>query len=140
MPDRELGDHPPGFWEEVGFHYKSGEMLIRDIRTKFDLTQGEFDYARIKFGWPLRKPQTPQRKQLINRLFVLLDRMIRKLEQDMATAGDKEAAALGRMVHAMSKLIALEDSAGTAVSARETREMEDIRSKLVARIAELKRN
>jgi ABC-type iron transport system FetAB ATPase subunit len=66
--------------------------------------------------------------------------MIRKPEQDMASAGDKEAAALGRMVHAMSKLIALEDHAGSAVAARETREMEDIRSKLVARIAELKRN
>ena len=41
---------------------------------------------------------------------------------------------------AMSKLIALEDAGGTAVTARESREMEDIRSKLVARIAELKRN
>jgi hypothetical protein len=58
----------------------------------------------------------------------------------MTTAGDKEVAALGRMVHAMSKLIALEDTGGMAVTARESREMEDIRSKLVARIAELKRN
>jgi hypothetical protein len=140
MPDREPRDRSPAFWEEVFFHYKSGEMLVRDIRAKFDLTVGEFNYARQKFGWPLRKPQAPDRHQLVNRLFILLNRMLTKLEHEMTTAGDKEVAALGRMVHAMSKLIALEDTGGMAVTARESREMEDIRSKLVARIAELKRN
>ena len=138
--DPELGDRPPGFWEEVGYHYKSGEMIIRDIRAKFDVTQGEFNYARIKFGWPLRKPQTPQRKALIDRLFVLLNRMLKQLEQDMPRTGDKEVAALGRMVQAMGKLIALEDTRGSKVTSRDSKEMEDIRSKLVQRIAELKRN
>ena len=139
-PEREPRDRSPAFWEEVYYHYKSGEMHVRDIMAKFDLTQGEFNHARQKLGWPLRKPQTPDRKKLIDRLFILLDRMLKTLESEMTTAGDKEVAALGRMVHAMSKLIALEDTGGTAVTARDSKEMEDIRSKLVARIAELKRN
>ena len=140
MPDREPRDRSPAFWEEVRYHYTSGEMLVAEIRAKFDLTMGEFAHARQKFGWPLRKPQVPDCKQLIGRLFILLDRMLKKLEGEMTTAGDKEVAALGRMVHAMSKLIALEDAGRTSVTARDSKEMEDIRSKLVARIAELKRN
>ena len=141
MPDRPSGDRPPGFWAEVKYAYDSGELLIRDILVKFDITQGEFSHARTSLGWQLRKPPTPKRKQLINRLFVLLDRMLKKLENEMTTtAGDKEVAALGRMVQAMSKLIALEDAGSTTVTARDSKEMEDIRSKLVARIAELKRN
>ncbi len=141
MAESRLGDRSPAFWEEVRYHYTSGEMLVAQIRDKFDLTESEFARARQKFGWPLRKPQAPHRQQLINRLFVLLDRMLKKLENEMTTtAGDKEVAALGRMVQAMSKLIALEDAGSTTVTARDSKEMEDIRSKLVARIAELKRN
>ncbi len=139
MPKRPGGERPASFWEEVRQVYVANEKTLREIQQDFELTPGEFDYARQQLGWPRRRTPVATRKQLIRRLFKMLDRMLTKLETEMITAGEKEVAVLGRLVHSMSKLIAIEGTAGTKATPRETREMDDIRRKLVARIDELKR-
>jgi hypothetical protein len=80
------------------------------------------------------------RKQIIRRLFILLDRMLINLEREMKNVGEQEVNILGRLVQSMGKLIEIEAATGKAVTPRETRDMHDIRSKLIARIDELKRN
>jgi len=141
MTESRLADRPAAFWDAVGFDYSAAEIGMGAILQKHDLTQGELNYARQKFGWTRRR-KTPQvnRKQIIKRLFRLLDRAIAKLEEEMTTVGDKEVAVLSRLVQSMGKLIEIEAAGGPNASPRETRDMHDIRSKLVARIEELKRS
>ncbi len=65
--------------------------------------------------------------------------MILKLETNMEKAGETEAAVLGQLVRSMSKLIEIETATNAATTPRQSKQMNDIRSKLVARIQELKR-
>ena len=140
MAESQPGDRSPAFWDEVHYHYRADELTIRQICERFELTESELHAARTRLGWRGRHAKPISRKKIVTRLFRLLDRMLCKLEQDMTNAGEKEAAVLGRLVHSMGKLIALEDAAGARMTARDSKEMQDIRSKLVARIEELKRN
>ena len=139
MAESRLGDRPEAFWEEVRVDYAGTELTVEKIREKHDLTEGEFTHARKSRGWPPRKRQPLSRKTLINRLFQLLERMILKLETNMEKAGETEAAVLGQLVRSMSKLIEIETATNAATTPRQSKQMNDIRSKLVARIQELKR-
>ena len=80
----------------------------------------------------------------VRRLLRLVHAMVRKLELEMkegkmSELGEKEASILYRLTTTMGRLIDLEASAGKSTEAAETREMQDIRNKLLQRIDELKR-
>lgn len=80
---------------------------------------------------------------MIERLLKLVDAMVGKLETEMkktdSKVGEPETAILMRLANSMTKLIELEAAGGQAESEAETREMQDIRDKLLQRIDELKR-
>ena len=139
MAESRLADRPAAFWDAVLADYRGTALKLREILQKHDLTQGEFNHARSELNWPPRKRQPLSRKTLINRLFQLLERMILKLETNMEKAGETEAAVLGQLVRSMSKLIEIETATNAATTPRQSKQMNDIRSKLVARIQELKR-
>jgi len=139
-------NRPVGFWDPVGVDYCGGEITRREICAKYDITEGELNAAKKRLGWPNRREavRTPTRKQIIKRLFRLVDGMAQRLEGTMNKGtmndpGDAEVTVLGRLVQSVGKLIEIEAAADADVPKRETRDMHDIRSKLVARIAELKR-
>ena len=141
MAERHAADRPDGFWTAVGADYIGDELTIKEILAKYEITQGEFNAAKKRFGWPRRKTtaRTVTRKQIISRLFRLVDGMAQRLEDNMSKAGDAEVTILGRLVQSMGKLIEIEAAAGADAPPRQTKDMQDIRSKLVARIEELKR-
>ena len=139
MAESRLADRPAAFWEAVLADYQGTKLKLREILQKHDLTQGEFNHARHELKWPPRKRQPLSRKTLIKRLFQLLEQMILKLETNMEKAGETEAAVLGQLVRSMSKLIEIETATNAATTPRQSKQMNDIRSKLVARIQELKR-
>jgi hypothetical protein len=140
MAESRLADRPPEFWDAVRKDYAGKKLTIRQLLARHDLTQEEFSEARRQRGWKNRDATRVDRKQIIKRLFGLLDRMLAKLEDKMESAGENEVNVLGRLVHTMGKLIEIEAHTGRTVSPRETRDMHNIRSKLIARIDELKRN
>jgi hypothetical protein len=86
--------------------------------------------------------QPPSRKVLIASLLRVMRRMQEKLEDDMAKddsrVGEKETVILMRMVNATVRLIDL-DAREEGPSQRDSREIQDIRNKLLQRIDELKR-
>jgi hypothetical protein len=86
--------------------------------------------------------QPPSRKALIASLLRVMRRMQEKLEDDMAKddsrVGEKETVILMRMVNATVRLIDL-DAREEGLSQRDSREIQDIRNKLLQRIDELKR-
>jgi len=139
MAESRLADRPAAFWDAVFVDYRGAELKLHEILQKHDLTQGEFNHARRELKWPTRKRQPLSRKTLIRRLFQLLEQMTLKLETNMEKAGEKEAAVLGQLVRSMSKLIEIETATYEASTPKQSKQMHDIRSKLVARIQELKR-
>lgn len=139
MAEDEFGGRPMAFWERGGIDYAANELTILQIRAKYDLTQGQFNYARQQLKWTRRKTPQVNRKLIIKRLFRLLDKMLEKLEAEMTKVGEQEVNVLGRLVQAMGKLIEIETAAHVQTSPRDTKDLHDIRRKLVARIEELKR-
>ena len=132
---------PVEFWDPVGVDYRDGELTRREICAKYEITQGELNAAKKRCGWPNRSEavRAVTRKQIIRRLFRLVDGMAQRLEDNMSKAGDAEVTILGRLVQSMGKLIEIEAAANADAPPRQTKDMQDIRSKLVARIEELKR-
>ena len=139
MVESQLADRPMEFWERVGIDYAANELTILQLRAKYELTKGEFDYAKGQLGWGRRKTPQVNRRLIIKRLFRLLDRMLEQLEAEMTTTGEKEVTILGRLVQSMGKLIEIETATNTEATPRETKDMHDIRRKLVERIEDLKR-
>ena len=140
MAESQMADRPIEFWERVGIDYAANELTILQLLAKHELTKGEFDYARAQLKWGRRKTPQVNRKLIIKRLFRLLDRMLEQLEADMTTTGEKEVTILGRLVQSMGKLIEIEAATNIEATPRQTKDMHDIRRKLVERIEELKRN
>jgi hypothetical protein len=139
MAEGLLAERPLGFWEGVGIDYAANELTILQILGKHEITQGQFNYAKQQLGWTRRKTPQVNRQKIIRRLFRLLDRMLEKLETEMTNAGEKEVTVLGRLVQSMGKLIEIEAATNTTTTARQTKDMHDIRRQLVERIVELKR-
>ncbi len=140
MAESRLADRNTEFWQAVHADYLANTLTVRQLLQKHGLTQGEFNHARSELNWTRRYLPQVNRRQIIKRLFRLVDRMLTKLENEMTNAGEKEVAVLGRLIQSVGKLIEMETATASADNPREAREMHGIRSKLIARIAELKRN
>lgn len=130
---------PPGFWDAVKTDYDAGEKLI-DIYERHGVTKGEFDHHRREAGWELRNRSPVNREKLVGRIFRLINRHLKAMENNMP--GDlADAALLNQLVGSLSKLIRFENgSPKVDKQQRRTAELQDIREKLVRRIEELKRN
>jgi hypothetical protein len=140
MAESRLADRPPEFWEEVGKEYYGTSQPVLALCQKHDLTLGEFNAAKAQLGWRRRKVKKVSRDLLISRLFRLLDQNIKQLEDEMTTTGHKEVMVLNHLANTLGKLIEIEASAGKIGKPRQTKDMHDIRRKLVERIENLKRN
>ena len=78
---------------------------------------------------------TPDRPDLIRRLFQVLEKQITRLETDMANPGDKEVALLGTITRNLEKLIDLDQKeSGRKPDRRRSKNFDDLRQKLTARI------
>ena len=135
-----LADRPPEFWDSVGKDYYGTNVTILALCQKYDLTIGEFNAAKAQLGWRRRKIKKVSRDLLISRLFRLLDQNIKQLEDQMTATGQKEVMVLNHLANTLGKLIEIETSAGKVGKPRQTKDMHDIRNRLVQRIEELKRN
>jgi hypothetical protein len=140
MAESRLADRTPAFWKEVEADYADNKLTLPALCEKHDLTLGEFNYAKLSLGWARRKATPVSRKTLIKRLFGLVDRMTAKLEEDMSNSGEKEVNVLTRLVTTMGRLIEIEGATDKLATPKQTKDMHDIRNKLVQRIEELKRS
>lgn len=128
-------------WQPIRRVYEAGGERVVDICARFGVSKSSMRQAAIAFEWRLRHPRVIDRTDVIERLFRLLDRQVRDLENDMAKAGPNETAVLGRLVNSLDKLIAIRDAhSAKRHPTRTTREISDIKAKLIARIEQLKRN
>jgi hypothetical protein len=102
----------------------------------------------LRDGWRPRKARTAvvDRPKIIRRLFRILELQVMDLEQEIdemhrekRRSGDKEVVVLSKLAGNLDKLMSLDAAAAPVTARRRTKQMEDLRSKLIERIEQLKR-
>lgn len=132
-------EQPDARWAAVATDYFANALPMAQLYRRHGIGPEQLAEARRRFGWGPRRAKQVGRHTLIKRLFRLLDRQIAQMENEMTTTGEKETAVLGRLVGTLGKLIEIEGVAGKTAKPKTTKEMVDIRNKLIRRIEELKR-
>lgn len=126
-------------WETVRPDYEDGPLTIVALCTKFSTNKSAIRRASIVYRWRLRSPRRIDRKDIIERLFRLLDTHILEMETSMEGAGRGEAAVLGRLVNTLDRLIEIQDAESKRRHPKSTRQISNIKAKLIERIENLKR-
>jgi hypothetical protein len=119
--------------------YRDRTILCREVCAKYRISSSTLTMiVRVK-GWRWRAPKPINRHDIIDRLFRLLEGQIEELEIKMGKIGTAEVTALSRLVTSLGRLIDIKDGERAKQSPAETREMSDIKRRLIERIEQLKR-
>jgi hypothetical protein len=85
-------------------------------------------------------PMAATRRSMIVRMFRLMDKIMDQMEQSTNPDTQRDADLMGKLVSTLGKLIEIDRTSGKLAAPRQTKDMLDIRDRLVQRIAELKRD
>lgn len=135
---RVIGRKTAEEWAVVRPHYEDGPETVDQLSKRFDTNKTALRNAAIAFRWRLRSPRRIDRTDIIERLFRLLDTHILEMETGMEGKGRGEAAVLGRLVSTLDRLIEIQDAETKRRHPRATRQISDIKAKLIERIEHLK--
>ncbi len=135
---RRIGRKTAAEWEVIRPHYEDGPETIVRLCQQFGTSKTAIRNASIAFRWRLRSPRRIDRKDIIERLFRLLDTHILEMETSMDGKGRGEAAVLGRLVNTLDRLIDIQDAESKRRHPKATRQISDIKAKLIERIEHLK--
>jgi hypothetical protein len=134
-----IGGKTVAEWEAIRPDYEDGAETVVELCTRVGTTKSTLRKAAITFRWRLRSPRRVDRTDIIERLFRLLDTHILEMETSMEGAGRGEAAVLGRLVNTLDRLIEIQDAESKRRHPKSTRQISDIKAKLIERIENLKR-
>ena len=135
-------------WLRVRADRELGELNQIELAAKHGVTLSALKYRIVRDLWPRRnRSKVVDRPMIITRMFRVLERQVADLEMEMAQmsrdarrSGEKEVALLGKLAGNLDKLMDLDSRAGEGRRTRQrTKEMHDIRTKLIERIEQLKR-
>ncbi len=127
-------------WTPVRAAYAADELTINAICEQFGITREALLLQARKSRWDDQKrPRTHDDVKLIERLMWSVERLIARMgTMDLDnTDGSKEAAALGRLVATLDKMIALRERKIKAPEAQPSREMVELRQRIGRRLEEL---
>ncbi len=131
----------PRNWERVRATVEAGDRTRVSICREFRISRGELA-RRIKANkWDVpERDDALDRSLLLDGLFWALERQIDRMGTLELADATKEAAVLMRLASTLDDLVRLADkTAGSAPrSARQTKEMTELREKIARRIDELK--
>lgn len=127
-------------WAPVRAAYAADELTINAICEQFGITREALLLQARRSRWDdLKRPRTSDDVKLIERLLWSVERLIARMGTiDLDnTDGSKEAAALGRLVVTLDKMIALRERKIKAPEAQPSREMVELRQRIGRRLEEL---
>lgn len=154
MPVRaRLGDAAEGaelaaLWQRVRADYDAG-MTHQALIAKHGIAKSTLTGRIRRDLWPpRRRSSSVDRPTIITRMFRVLEKQVMDLEMEMTEmtrasrrSGGKEVVLLGKLATTLDKLMDLDGRAGEGRRTRQrTKEMQDIRNKLIERIEQLKRD
>lgn len=136
-------------WACVRLDHEVGKLTHDELVAKHGVTRSALKYRIKRDLWARRKSSSAvDRPMIITRMFRVLELQVADLEMEMADmargsrrSGEKEVALLGKMAGNLDKLMELDREAGEGRRTRQrTKDMQDIRNRLIERIEQLKRD
>lgn len=135
-------------WAPIRRDYEGSALTQQELVAKYGISASALKWRIKRDLWrPRYRSKVVDRPLIIARMFRLLERQVRDLENEMdemSTArkrsGDKEVALLGKLAGNLEKLVQLDARlAEGKAPRRNSKQIEDLRSKLIERIEQLKR-
>jgi hypothetical protein len=136
-------------WRRVKADYDTKQYTQLQLSKMHGVTLSALKHRIKTHLWePRYRSKQIDRPQIIARLFRILELQVKDLEMEMnemaqsaRRSGDKEVTLLGRLAGNVGKLMELDAQVPhKRRGAQRTKQMEDIRNKLVERIEQLKRS
>lgn len=141
----EMGDEgrsvQAGFdWAAVRRDYAANEMTINAICDRHGLSQPALFQRAKSCRWDSEgSPRTNDDLKLLDRLMWAMERLIDRMGQIelQDSDGSKEAAALGRLVSTLDRMIELRERKIAKPEAQPSAEMVELRKRIDRRLKEL---
>jgi hypothetical protein len=135
-------------WLPIQADYESGKGTLLEVAARHGVTPQALKYRIRRDLWKRRhRSKVVNRPLIIVRMFRLLERQVLDLEMEMSEmsskksrSGEREVALLGKLAGNLEKLVALDLQVTKEPKRRQTKQMQDIRSKLIERIEQLRRD
>ncbi len=127
-------------WAEVRAAYEAGDESKNAICARYGVTLADLNTRARRNKWEseLRKPVL-ERDLVIEKLFYAFERLLIHIgEKTLSEDGEKEAAVLHRLTLTMDKLMTIDGRhTGKQPTARQSREMIELRARISKRLDEL---
>ena len=130
----EAGKREPD-WATIRAEYEGRLFLPPLICQRHGITPAQLRYRREKEDWLSLKAHPPSKTQLVARMIRVLDAQMRELETNVELPIDKRASMLAGQVKTLDKLIEM-GAAERNVEPPSTKDMTDLRAKLVKRLVQ----
>ncbi len=136
-------------WARVKADHDTRAFTQVQLSEKHGVTLSALKYRARRDLWaPRYRSKSVDRPMIIARMFRVLELQVLNLETEMndmaqtaQRSGDKEVSLLGKLASNLDRLMDLDARAdGKPGKRRRTKQMQDIRNKLVERIEQLKRS
>jgi hypothetical protein len=128
-------------WERVRLQVKVGEMTRHRICHEHKITMQRLARRIRENKWDVDEDATDHdRRIMVGELLLAAEKQIlHLLEVQMSETGERESALLGRLTTTLDRLIALDIKVtGKKPTARQSKEMTELRAKIAKRLDELK--
>ena len=124
--------------EAIRLDYDDRTIPIDDVCSRNAISRAQL-YALIREErWPRRSPRRVDKHDLTQRLLIILEDEIAKLEEMMADMERDQSVVLGKLSVTLDRLIAIDRAtAPQRRPARDSKMIEDIRAKVAERLAQL---
>lgn len=133
-------DDPAPDWTAIRAEYERGDDAVYAIAARHGVSYSAVNWRVKRDLWARRnRTGNVDRPMIIKRMFVLLERQVIQLGENMTQTGEKEVAVLGKLASTLEKLIEIDDAAAGKTKPTQTRKMRDLRDQLAQRIEQLKR-
>ena len=133
-------ENPSPDWAAIRAEYEAGERTVKEIGARHGRSAAAIHAKARRDLWkPRNRTRGVDRPMIIKRMFVLLERQVIQLGEDMTHTGEKEAAVLGKLASTLEKLIEIDNAAVGKPKPAQGRKMRDLRDQLAQRIEQLKR-
>lgn len=127
-------------WAAVRRDVEADDMTHNAICRKHRISRGELLRRIRENRWAvIERDDLATRRTIIDGLFWALERQVEHLgEVELSTDGSKEAVVLNKLAATLEQLLEIDGKAtGRTMSPRESREMQELRTKIARRLDEL---
>jgi len=124
-------------WAAIRMDFEARTVPPRELCRRYAVTPAQLRYRREREGWVGSRVHLVKSSDLIHRMFKILNKQVRLLENAVKDPIDKQVGALGATVKTFEKLVEL-SAAERNVKPIAKKDMRNLRDKLAKRIDQFK--